>query len=273
MNPLLTSQIPYALFVVSLFLFYGMLVRRGIISGRAIIGVGVIVGVAAAAASFLHLPAPARRDMPLALLMTGPAVMGLCAAFCVTFAYRSQKVQDIASWDVGDTKIIVRYAPASRIEADALLLTTTTRLRLLGGVPGAIGMASGVAVEKEALIYAPVKSGKAVITGGGRLAVDHIVHAAVSEPLRPVEEGPLRRALENAAQQARKAGAETIAVPIGGLRGLPLSRVAVITAETILKQRRAFAEIVFIALDMPSSRILQEAAATAVNAALTPSVK
>ncbi len=272
MNPLIASQIPYALFVVSLFLFYGMLVRRGIISGRAIIGVGIVVGATAAAASFLHLPPQARREMPLALLMTGPAVMALCAAFCVTFAYRSQKVEDIASWDVGDTKIIVRYAPANRIEADALLLTTTTTLRLLGGVPGAIGMASGAVVQKEAMAYAPVKSGKAVITGGGRLGVDHIVHAAVSQPLRPVEEGPLRRALENAVQQARKAGAETIAVPVGGLRGLPLSRVAVITAETILKQRRAFAEIVFIALDIPSSRVIQEAVANTVNT-LTPIVR
>ncbi len=100
--------------------------------------------------------------------------------------------------------------------------------------------------------------------------MDHVFHAAVGEPLRPVDANVLRRALESAAQQARKAGAETVAVPVGSLRGLGIERVAAVTAEAILKQRRAFSEIVFVALDVRSTNVLAAAVAKAVEAVARP---
>lgn len=261
----MASQIPYAVFVVSLFLAYGALVRRGVVTGRAIIGVGILVGVAAAAASYVNIPPLVRQQMPLPLLLIAPGSMALCAAVCIAFAYRSQKIEDLAVHTLGDTRIVVRYTPANRIEADALLLPTVTTFRPLGGLSGAVGVAAGSAPEKEAQAVAPAKVGKVVATTGGKLRVTRIFHVAVHEPLRPVEAAPLRRGLENAAQQARKAGAETIAVPVGALRGLPVAQGATITAEAVLKQRRAFSEIVFVVLELRHAPIVRDAVAKAVQ--------
>jgi O-acetyl-ADP-ribose deacetylase (regulator of RNase III) len=266
-SPLL-SQILYALSILFLFLVYGAIVRRGIVSGRAIIGVGVLIGAVAVAASYLNVPAPVRRDAPLPLLLFAPGLMAVCAAVCVAFAYRAQQVVDLATFEIGDTRIVVRYAPASRIQADALLLPTTTTLRMLSGAAGAVHVAGGAAIEKEARPFAPVGIGKVVSTAGGRLLVDRILHVAVHEPLRAAEEASLRRGLENAAQQARKARAETIAIPLGALRGLPASTVAAAAAEALLKQRRAFSEIVFVVLERRNTVPVREAVARVVSAAI-----
>jgi O-acetyl-ADP-ribose deacetylase (regulator of RNase III) len=197
--------------------------------------------------------------------------MALCALFCVWFAYRSQQVSDLARFDLGDTRVVVRCAPAGRIEADAMLLATSTSLRMLGGVPGAVGVAGGLAaIEREALAAAPASLGKVVATGAGRLAVDRIFHAAVHEPLRAVDQGQLRRGLESAAQQARKAGAETVAVPVGVLRGMPFARGARIAAEAVLKHRRAFSEIVFVALAVQSGPALRAAVEEVVQELSAP---
>lgn len=264
------SQLPYALFIIALFLAYGHLVRRGVFAGRNIVFAGIVVGLIAAGASHFQVPAAVRAQTPWPVLLIGPLLMLACSAVCVAFAYRAQQVVEAARFDVGDTTVIVRYSPAGRIEADALILPALTTLRMLGGVPGAVGIAAGASVEREALAQAPVNLGKIVRTGGGRLAVEHVFHAAVGEPLRGVDAATLRRALESATQQARKAGAETLAVPVGSLRGLDLGRVAGVTADAVLKQRRAFSQIVFVALDVRSVATVRAAVERAVAAAQNP---
>jgi O-acetyl-ADP-ribose deacetylase (regulator of RNase III) len=226
-------------------------VRRGAIAGRAILVVGAVVGAIAVAASYLNVPAELRRTVPLGIVLLAPGTMALCALLCVGFAYQAQQVRDLATFALGDTTIAVRYAPAHRIEADALLLPTATNLRTLGGAAWAVGAAAGPEVERAALAAAPAGMGKVVATEAGRLAgVERIFHAVVAEPLRPVDENSLRRGLENAAQQARKAGAHRVAVPVGALRGQSVEQTAAAAAEALLKHRRAFSEIVFVALEM-----------------------
>lgn len=262
----LASQIPYMLFVVSLFLVYGALVRRGVVAGWAILGVGVVVGAAAVTASFFNIPLELRREMPPLLIASGPGAMALCAAFCVAFAFRAQKVVDLASFSLGDTTVIVRYSPAARLDADALILPTSTGLRMRGGVAGALAVAGGPGIETEARAKAPIGIGKVVATGGGRLAVDRVFHAAVSAPGSVVEAAALRRGLEAALGQARKSGAETLVVPIGGLRGLSAGQVATVAAEALLKQRSAFSQIVFAALDLRGGETVRRAVEAVVVA-------
>jgi O-acetyl-ADP-ribose deacetylase (regulator of RNase III) len=105
-----------------------------------------------------------------------------------------------------------------------------------------------------------------VATSGGRLAVGRVFHVAVHEPARAAEPGPLRRGIENAVQQARKAGAETLAVPLGGLRGMPPAQAAPVVVEAVLRQRRAFSEIVFVVLERGSERAARAAVEQAVRA-------
>lgn len=263
------GQLPYVVFILGLFLGYGWLVRRGFVAGRAILGLGAFVGAVAVGASFFNIPAGARQTLPLPLLLIAPAMMAVCAGVCVTFAYRVQKVVELASYAIGDTRIVVRYAPLRLVEADALLLPTTTTLRMGGGVPSAVVVAGGALVERAARAQGPVSLGKVVVTPGGRLGVERVFHVAIHEPLRPVDEAGLRRGLENAAQQARKAGAHRVVIPVGALHGLPVSQVAFVSAQALLKQRRAFTEIVFVALVLHNGPPVREAVARAL-AAVSP---
>jgi O-acetyl-ADP-ribose deacetylase (regulator of RNase III) len=256
----MSSQIPYILFVLVLFLAYGSLVRRGIVTGRAILYVGALVALAAAAASYLNLPFRLRHEAPVALTLIPPLTMALCAAVCVGLAYRMQQVTDLVAFPLGDTHIIVRAGPVTGVTADALLVPAETTLRMSGGAAARmVGAVGGRAIEKEAHPSAPAGLGKVVTTGGGRLAIHRILHAVVFEPGHRVDERALRRGMENAAQQARKAGAETVVVPIGYLPGMTTGQVALATGEAVLKYQRAFAEIVFLALEPRQAALVREA--------------
>jgi len=232
------------------------------------------VGVAAVAvwfaATWAALP-PVARSTPL--LFLGPGLMGACAAFCVSLALRAEKAVDLATLQVGDTKIIVRACLPSRLpDADALILPTSTTLRMRGGLPGAISTAAGSAVETEVLQSAPTGMGKVVVTGAGRLPVGRVIHVAVYEPPHRVEATTLRRGIEAACQQARKAGAESLVIPVGGWRGLPVAEATRVIAEAALKQRKAFGEIVFAVFEPPLGKIVQTAVEQAVTAAAASGV-
>jgi len=273
-NEELSRQLPYAACILTLFVFFGVLVRRGKIKGRAILGYGILVGVLAVSASLLEsLPLwQASADDPtrIALLLVNPIAMVLVSVFCVSFTYQTQRVEDLATHTLGDTKVIVRSCLPNCIpDADALLLPTATDMRFVGGLAGPIGFVAGGAVERAATSRTPAGIGKVVETEGGKLAVGHIYHVAVYEPLRSVTAATLKRGIETASLQARKRGAESLAVPLGPLPGLSAADSMKATVEGVLKHRKAFGEIVFVAFDRRAARLADEIVRSAVNE-LTP---
>lgn len=256
----------YAVFSIVLFFGWGALVRRGRITGRNILWSGFAVGLLAMGASALmQWPDYAARKVPLAFLLLNVALMGWVTVFCVVMLYRNQRSEDIATFTVGDTKIIVRVASISRIpDAQAMLLPNTTNLKMADGVAGLVSLATGSAVQKELSRLGPVGMGKVVQTGGGDSKVGRIFHVAVSDALKPVDATQLRKGIEAAAQQARKASAESIVAPIGPLRGLPVEAAAEAIIGGVLRQRKAFAEIVFLVLEGRHGNAVRAAAEKAV---------
>ncbi|MES2459936.1 MAG: hypothetical protein V4671_05075 [Armatimonadota bacterium] len=247
-------QIPYFLFVLSLFTAYGILVRRGTIKGRNILWAGLGTGVLAVIAALFFIWPDYQRGVPLPVLLIHPILMAVVTSYCVALTYRSQRVQTLATYIIGDTKILVISCLATSIpDADALLLPGNTRLRMVGGLIGAIGFAAGADADKAMAKNGPVGIGKVVEGGPGRLAVGRIYQVAVQEPLKDVTAPVLKRGMESIVQAARKGGAESIAIPLGGLRGLPAVRCIEIMTEAVIKQRKAFGEIVLIALDAPTA--------------------
>jgi O-acetyl-ADP-ribose deacetylase (regulator of RNase III) len=252
-------QIPYFLFVLSLFTAYGILVRRGNIKGKNILWAGVVTGALAIIAALVYIWPDYQRGMSLPILLIHPVMMALVTFYCVGITYRAQRVQTVATYIIGDTKILVISCPPSSIpDADALLLPGNTRLRMVGGLIGLIGFAAGAEADKEMAKSGPVGIGKVVEGGPGRLAVGRIYQAAVQEPLKDVTAPILKRGMESAVLAARKGGAESVAVPLGGLRGLPAERCMEIMAEAVLKQRKAFGEIVFVTLDARTAALADD---------------
>jgi len=244
-NPALL--VPYFFFVISIFLVYGALVRRGTVAGKGILWWGAAFGLVAVIAVVLQNQ---RAGAPLPFVVLNGVMMAAAATFCVVFSYRQQRVVDLATFTLGDSKVIVRQCPPGKLpDADALLLPAVTTLRMLGGIIGPVGLAAGLEVEKAAAAQGPVGPEKVVETGPGKLAVGRIYHAAVNDPGKPADPGRLKRAMGHAALAARRAGAESVVVPVGFYGRLPASKMATAAAEGVLKQRRAFAEVVFVVLE------------------------
>jgi O-acetyl-ADP-ribose deacetylase (regulator of RNase III) len=127
-------------------------------------------------------------------------------------------------------------ADITTLSADAMINAANSQLAGGGGVDGAIHRAAGPSLMAELRErYDGCPTGSAVITGAGRLAAKHVIHA-VGPRWRDGEQGEpdrlrsaYRRAFELAAEQA----ATTVVSPSisTGIYGFPIERAAPIAVE------------------------------------------
>lgn len=89
------------------------------------------------------------------------------------------------------------------------------------GAISAVRSSAGLDVEREAMSYAPIEPGTAVVTTSGRLAdrgIEAIIHAVVTEQLgQRIERSTLRRAIASALRIADERRFHTVAMPIMGI--------------------------------------------------------
>ncbi|MDX1935229.1 MAG: macro domain-containing protein [Capsulimonadales bacterium] len=257
--PSISQQLPTVLFILALFGVYGALVRQGRIQDRNVLWVGIVVGLLAVGATAYYWYPYYRAGLALPLFLLNPTAMLLCAGFCVYLAYRSQLTEDVAFYTLGDTKVIVRVAPAQRVpDAHALILPTDTSLRMADGIAASFGMVTGGALSGELKKLGPVPEGKVVETSGGKTAVERIFHVAVADNLRPVRPDVLRRGVEAAAAAAGKRGAESLVLPVAVLRGLTLEETAEVMVAGLIKHHKAFAEIVIVILHIRDRNLIAD---------------
>jgi O-acetyl-ADP-ribose deacetylase len=124
--------------------------------------------------------------------------------------------------------------------ADALVNAANAALWMGGGVAGALKRSGGREIEHDAMRQGPIEPGGAVITGAGRLAARHVIHAAVmAEDLR-TDAGLIRRATAAALDLADAEGLVSIAFPaLGtGVGGFPLDECARVMFE-VIRERAA----------------------------------
>ena len=256
------EQIAAISILLVLFTVYGVVVRRGVLREKAVLWAGFPLGLLAVGVSMFALTPEWRGGrVPPGLLAFNAGLMSFCTAWCVLLAYRNQqRSTDVDTMQLGDTKIIVRVCSPFRLpDADILILPALTSLRLIDGPAGLVGTAAGKALGDELRAHGPVGLGKVVSTGAGLLAPGRILHVAVADALRPTDAAVLRRGMDTAVQQARKARAESLAVPVAPLRGLPLPASADAIVGAVLKQRKAFAEIIFVVFDPAYAKAVQTA--------------
>lgn len=124
----------------------------------------------------------------------------------------------------------------TELEVDAIVNAANARLKLGGGVAGAILKKGGYSIQEECDKIGGSFVGGAVLTGAGRLKARYVIHAVGPRLGEGDEDNKLKNATANALRLASKKGLKSIAFPAisTGIFGFPKDRCSKIMLSTTL---------------------------------------
>lgn len=142
---------------------------------------------------------------------------------------------------IGETRIVLMTGDITRQDTEAIVNAANSSLMGGGGVDGAIHKAGGPAILEECKeirrTQGKLPTGKAVITTGGNLTADFVIHTVgpVWKGGNQREEEKLAEAYYNSLQLALQKGIKTIAFPSisTGAYRFPLKKASIIALTTI----------------------------------------
>ncbi len=124
-------------------------------------------------------------------------------------------------------------------DIDAIVNAANAQLRTGGGVAGAIHRAAGPGLEEECRPLAPIRPGRAVITGAHNLPNRHVIHClgpvyGVDKPSEDLLASCYRESLK----LAEESGLGSIAFPAisTGAFGYPMEQAAQVAFRTIIEE-------------------------------------
>ncbi len=163
---------------------------------------------------------------------------------------------------VGHSTLEIVQGDITRLDVAAIVNAANVHLQHGGGVARAIARAGGPEIQRESdrLIAGrggPLKTGEAVITGGGQLPARHVIHTAGpiwGQQPEPDSDNLLRASIRHSLALAEQHQLESIAFPAisTGIYHFPLDRAArVMLQETsdYLEQGSALKRVVFCLFD------------------------
>ncbi len=142
------------------------------------------------------------------------------------------------------------------IDVNAIVNPANTELIMGGGLALAIKDKAGDVVEREAVKLAPIGLGESIVTTGGRLKAEAIIHSATMKMDFKTDEDIIRRAFKSALEVAEKKEFKEIAVPaLGcGTGRFPVKDFAKIMVDEVLIQSQkesVLKSILFVFKDSP----------------------
>ncbi|MFN8524310.1 MAG: macro domain-containing protein [Chloroflexota bacterium] len=143
---------------------------------------------------------------------------------------------------IGKTRLVLEGGSVVNQDVDVIVNAANEGLWPGGGVSGAIHEAAGPSVAEECARIGHVPTGRAAITGGGRLAARFVIHA-VGPVWRGGTDGEpelLASAYRCSLELADAHALRSIAFPsIGtGIFGYPRDRAAPLALETVVRYLR-----------------------------------
>ncbi len=164
---------------------------------------------------------------------------------------------------IGNSVIELVKGDITELEVDAIVNAANSRLKMGGGVAGAILRKGGWSIQEECdrIGYCPV--GGAVITGAGKLKAKYVIHAVGPRMGEGDEDRKLRDATRNSFKLAEDHNVESIAFPAisTGIFGFPKDRCAAImlrTAADYLKKGSKIKRVIFCLYDEETYRVFAE---------------
>ncbi len=160
--------------------------------------------------------------------------------------------------------VFLQKGDITQMNVDAVVNAANSGLRGGGGVDGAIHRAGGPEIMEECRQIGSCPTGRAVITTGGRLKAEKVIHT-----VGPVwyggtknEEQLLASAYQNSLQLALDNGMLSIAFPniSTGVYGFPKDKAAIIALKTVNAFLKVHPElkIYFVCFDEENLRIYQD---------------
>jgi len=154
------------------------------------------------------------------------------------------------------------------LDSEAIVNAANTSLILGGGVAGAIRKYGGPSIQEECRALAPIKTGEAVLTGGGNLKAKVVIHAAGPVFGEGDEDRKLASATRNSLKIARGKKIRQIAFPAisAGVFGFPLQKCSqIMIRETIefLKANDFPQEVIFCLFDEETLGVFENALSAA----------
>jgi O-acetyl-ADP-ribose deacetylase (regulator of RNase III) len=146
---------------------------------------------------------------------------------------------------------------------DAIVNAANAALQLGGGVAGAIRRRGGPTIQEECNKIGGTYVGGAVITAGGNLPANHVIHAVGPIHGDDHEDDKLKDATLNSLKLADKHGLKSIAFPAisTGIFGFPKDRCATImlsTAIAYLEGPTGLEKVVFCLFDSKTTKIFED---------------
>jgi O-acetyl-ADP-ribose deacetylase len=150
------------------------------------------------------------------------------------------------------------------VDAEAIVNSANNDLLLGGGVSGAIRRVAGPDVQEECHKIGTVPLGTAVVTTGGLLKAQWIIHAAVNPLGLWADAKSVRSAVRAALKRAEEKQVKRLAIPaVGtGAGALPVERCADILIEEVTKHcgtdQTTLEEVMFVLYDEKPFAIFEE---------------
>jgi O-acetyl-ADP-ribose deacetylase (regulator of RNase III) len=153
-------------------------------------------------------------------------------------------------YQINGIKIILNEGDITDLEVDAIVNAANAQLILGSGVTGAIRDKGGPSIQEECNKLGGTYVGGAVITGGGDLKANHVIHAVGPRMGEGEEESKLRNATMNSLLVAEEYNLKSIAFPAisTGVFGFPIQKCAEImltVAVEFVKRPTGLEKIVF----------------------------
>jgi O-acetyl-ADP-ribose deacetylase (regulator of RNase III) len=120
------------------------------------------------------------------------------------------------------------------LPVDAVVRSADDQLRPIGASSEALDRAAGERFAEQRRLQSALEVGAAVITGGGALAAEFVLHIVIQDELRLASRDTIRKALTSAWHRAEGWQLTTVAAALSGLGGaaLSLEEAAVALVET-----------------------------------------
>lgn len=151
-------------------------------------------------------------------------------------------------------KIVIQQGDLTDMDTDAIVNAANNDLHLGAGVAGAIRRKGGEEIQRECDVIGSIPVGYAAITGGGKLAARHVIHAASMQLGARTTAANLRNSVAHSLRIAAERGLKTIAFPaVGtGIAGFPIEECASIMlheAAQHLKTETSLEKVYFVLFD------------------------